>query len=40
MVTLSFYFYGDQSTGVRETSLWQASIQERFPMPSEPSESE
>ena len=39
MVTLSFYLYGDQAAGTvaRETPLWQAWIQERFPMPSEPS---
>jgi hypothetical protein len=42
MVTLSFYLYGDQAAGTvaRETPLWQAWIQERFPMPSEPSKSE
>ena len=42
MVTLSFYLYGDQAAGTvaRETPLWQAWIQERFPMPSEPSQSE
>jgi uncharacterized protein YndB with AHSA1/START domain len=42
MVTLSFYVYGDQAAGTvaRETPLWQAWIQERFPMPSEPSTSE
>ena len=35
MVTLSFYLYGDQAAGTvaRETPLWQAWIQERFPMP-------
>jgi uncharacterized protein YndB with AHSA1/START domain len=39
MVTLSFYLYGDQAAGTaaRETPLWQAWIQERFPMPSETS---
>jgi uncharacterized protein YndB with AHSA1/START domain len=33
MVTLSFYLYGDQAAGTvaRETPLWQAWIQERFP---------
>jgi len=33
MVTLSFYLYGDQAseTVARETPLWQAWIQERFP---------
>ena len=42
MVTISFYLYGDQAAGTvaRETPLWQAWIQERFPMPSEPSKSE
>jgi uncharacterized protein YndB with AHSA1/START domain len=41
MVTLSFYLYGDQAAGTvaRETPLWQAWIQEQFPMPSEPSTS-
>jgi uncharacterized protein YndB with AHSA1/START domain len=41
MVTLSFYLYGDQAAGTvaRETPLWQAWIQERFPMPSETSTS-
>jgi len=36
MVTLSFYLYGDQAAGTvaRETPLWQAWIQERFPTPS------
>jgi hypothetical protein len=35
---LSFYLYGDDaaSTVARETPLWQAWVQERFPMPSEP----
>ena len=42
MVTLSFYLYGDQAAGTvaRETPLWQAWIEERFPTPSEPSKSE
>ena len=42
MVTLSFYLYGDQAAGTvaRETPLWQAWIQDRFPMPSETSKSE
>jgi hypothetical protein len=37
MVALNFYHYGDQATGTvaRETPLWQAWIQERFPMPTE-----
>jgi uncharacterized protein YndB with AHSA1/START domain len=38
MVTLSFYLYGDQAaaTVARETPLWQAWIQERFPTPTDP----
>jgi uncharacterized protein YndB with AHSA1/START domain len=42
MVTLSFYLYGDQAAGTvaRETPLWQAWIQERFPTPSETSKGE
>jgi hypothetical protein len=42
MVTLSFYFYGDQAaaTVARETPLWEAWIQERFPMPAGPGTSE
>ena len=42
MVTLSFYLYGDQAaaTVARETPLWEAWIQERFPMPLETSKSE
>ena len=42
MVALSFYLYGDQAaaTVARETPLWQAWIQERFPMPAELSKSE
>ena len=38
MVTLNFYFYGDQAsaTVARETPPWQAWIDERFPAPSEP----
>jgi uncharacterized protein YndB with AHSA1/START domain len=41
MVTLSFYLYGDQAAGTvaHETPLWQAWIQERFPMPPEPGKS-
>ena len=36
MVTLNFYLCGDQAAGTvaRETPLWQAWIQERFPMSS------
>ena len=39
MATFSFYLYGDQAAGnvARETPHWQAWIQERFPMPAEPS---
>ena len=42
MAAFSFYLYGDQAAGTvaRETPLWQAWIQERFPMPSETSKSE
>ena len=42
MVTLSFYLYGDEAAGTvaRETPVWHAWVQERFPMPSEPSKSE
>ena len=42
MVTLSFYLYGDQAAGTvaHETPLWDAWIQERFPMPTEPGKSE
>jgi uncharacterized protein YndB with AHSA1/START domain len=42
MVTLSFYFYGDQaaSTVARETPLWQAWIDEHFPTPAETGKSE
>jgi uncharacterized protein YndB with AHSA1/START domain len=42
MITLNFYLYGDQAAGTvaRETPLWEAWIQERFPTPSETSKSE
>jgi uncharacterized protein YndB with AHSA1/START domain len=42
MVTLSFYLYGDQAAGIvaRETPLWEAWVQERFPTPQETSKSE
>ena len=42
MVALNFYLYGDQAAGTvaHETPLWEAWIQERFPMPTEPSKSE
>jgi uncharacterized protein YndB with AHSA1/START domain len=41
MATLTFYLYGDHAAAnvARETPLWQAWIQERFPMPAEASES-
>jgi uncharacterized protein YndB with AHSA1/START domain len=37
MVVIGFYLYGDQAaeTVARETPLWQAWLQERFPMPTE-----
>ena len=42
MVTLNFYFYGDQAadTVARETPFWQEWVQDRFPTPSEPGRSE
>ena len=42
MVTLNFYLYGDQAAGTvgRETPLWEAWIQERFPTPPETSKTE
>jgi hypothetical protein len=42
MATFSFYLYGDQAAGTvaRETPLWQAWIQERFPTPTEPGKRE
>ena len=42
IATFSFYLYGDQAAGTvaREKPLWQAWIQERFPMPTEPGKSE
>ncbi len=42
MVALGFYLYGDQAAGTvaRETPLWQAWMQQRFPMPAEPGKSE
>lgn len=38
MVGVNLYLYGDRAaeTVAHETPLWQAWIQERFPMPSEP----
>jgi hypothetical protein len=42
MVTFSVYLCRDQAadTVAHETPLWQAWIQKRFPMPSEPSKSD
>jgi len=42
MVAMNFYLYGSQAAGTatRVTPLWQAWIQERFPMPTELSKSE
>jgi uncharacterized protein YndB with AHSA1/START domain len=42
MVAMNLYMYGDQAaaTVARETPLWQAWFQERFPMPTEPSKSQ
>ena len=42
MVAVTVYHYGDQAAGTvaRETPLWQACIQERFPTPAETSTSE
>ena len=42
LVTLSVYLYGDQAaaTVARETPLWDAWIQQRFPAPAEATKSE
>jgi hypothetical protein len=42
IAVFNFYLYGDQAaaTAARETLLWQAWVEERFPMPLEPSKSE
>jgi uncharacterized protein YndB with AHSA1/START domain len=42
MVALNLYLYGDRAaeTVAHETPLWQAWIQERFPVPPGPSKSE
>jgi uncharacterized protein YndB with AHSA1/START domain len=42
MVAMNFYMYGDQAadTVARATPVWQAWLQERFPMPAEPIASE
>ena len=41
MVAISIYHYGEQAaeTAARETPLWQALIQARFPMPAGPAQS-
>jgi uncharacterized protein YndB with AHSA1/START domain len=42
MAALNFYLYGDRSaeTVARETPLWDAWFQKRFPTPTEPGKSE
>jgi uncharacterized protein YndB with AHSA1/START domain len=42
MAMFSFYLYGDQAadTVAHVTPIWQAWLQERFPMPTEPGKSE
>jgi uncharacterized protein YndB with AHSA1/START domain len=42
MVAMNLYFYGDQAAGTvaRETPLWDAWFQKRFPMPTEPGKSD
>jgi uncharacterized protein YndB with AHSA1/START domain len=42
MVALNFYLYGDQAAGTfaRETPLWEAWFQKRFPMPTDSGKSE
>jgi len=42
LAMFTFYLYGDQAaaTAAREKPLWQAWIQERFPMPTEPGKNE
>ena len=41
MIALTVYHYGDQAAEAvaRETPLWHAWIQARFPVPSETSQS-
>ncbi len=41
MAALSFFHYGDHAaeTAARETPIWQAWIDDHFPMPTEPSPS-
>jgi uncharacterized protein YndB with AHSA1/START domain len=40
MIAMNFYLYGEHAaeTVARETPVWQAFLQERFPMPAEMSE--
>jgi hypothetical protein len=42
VVAMNLYMYGDQgaATVARETPVWQAFLQERFPMPTELSSAE
>ncbi len=42
MVALNFYLYGDHAAGTvaRETPLWEAWFQKRFPIPTEPGKSD
>jgi uncharacterized protein YndB with AHSA1/START domain len=42
MVALNFYLYGDPAAGTvaRETPLWDAWFQKRFPVPTEPGKGE
>ncbi len=42
MATLTFYFYGDHAdaTVARETPVWEAWLQQHFPMPAAPNASE
>ncbi len=42
MAMFSFYLYGDQAAGTvaSETPLWEAWLQQCFPMPTEPSKSD
>ena len=41
VVAMNLYMYGDQAAAIvaRETPVWEAWFQERFPMPTEVSES-
>ena len=42
MVAMGVYMYGDQAAEMvaRATPVWEAWLQDRFPMPAEPSTSE